>query len=78
MERFWRVNSSWSHVGASVNPRPPHLPDRPKVRVRALGRADGSPSFIVNGQPVAAGAVVDVDADDAPTLVFAGKAEYVA
>jgi hypothetical protein len=79
MEKFWRDHSNWGHIGADHrsdrHPPDPKLPKPPKVRVRALGRSDGSARFRLNGECVAPGRVVSVDADDVLMLIATGKAE---
>jgi hypothetical protein len=78
MENFWRRNANWGVLGTDrAHQVPaPQLPKRPTVRVRALGRTDGSPSFMLDGAPVQPGKMVNIDRDDALRLVAVGKAEY--
>jgi hypothetical protein len=57
--------------------RAPVLPPMPIVRVRALGRPDGSPSFCVGGVAVPRGAEIDVPLDQAQLLEATGKVERV-
>lgn len=77
MRAEWRNPQAWAVLGADMIARDPVLPPRPPVPVRAIGREDGSPSFAVDGRPVAPGAVVVIDPDDARRLVDIGKAESI-
>jgi hypothetical protein len=79
VDPIWRNRSSWQVLGADPHERiePPRLPKRPQVRVRALGRGDGSPLFCLDGKPVQPGETVLVGADDIEHLLASGKVERI-
>jgi hypothetical protein len=74
MENVWRVPANWSRLDGGPRMRV----DAPAIKARMVKvRAIGPRRFLIDGQLVAEGAVVNVSEHDAPMLVFSGKAEYL-